>query len=344
MRPLSYLSFLLSISLFFGTASFALAAEEIAQSPEVERASQEVKDSVDALVSARDENVANDLALRINAFEKVVELSLSELKDFKVKLLLVDTDGDEDIALWKDYVLAQLDEAEKYFKAHEKSDFSDIEDVDEVKGLAGAFKKWREANYIPYTQQINDLFALQKGEAVLDVARSRAKKISKDLGKLEGADVQGVTGLQALLRQAHVFIEDGSADVLEAWDVFAERYIVPLQIKEATSTVEAATSTLERTSTSTSTDRESAFVPTTTPPFASTTVPIVAPLEAGRPEAGVAVASPGRPLTGSTSTLLSGAEEEEVLSIKDLVRISFEDVKDAYRVFIEMSRLVRSLL
>ena len=362
---------LLAFFVFFLTAQFALAEIRIAQSDAVKKAAEEVQESVDDLVTARDEDISDDLALRIDAFRKVLELSLSEAQDLKVKILLVE-DEEEDIMFWKDSVLEGLDQALEYFEAQKEVGFSEIDDVDAIKALAEEFKEWREENYMSLVAQINNFSIIRKGQKIIEIAESRASKIHKDLLKLERIGVEGSASLRELLEEAEGFIRKGVAGNGLAEELFLKQYVSQLLTstsKEAvsTSTESLSTSTLSSsTSTkaiSTSSLLSDSLLPQTT---SSEEVSIESTSSIPSDEEGTATstvlqkittlpiadeivtstATSSDVLSSSTSTLppLEADIEDQKLSIKDLVTASFQDVKGAYRIFIEMSGFVRKLL
>lgn len=296
------------------------AETPIAQSDAVQKATKEVKSSVGDLVTARDENVADDLALRIDAFKKVVDLSISETKDFKVKLLLVEKEN-KDILLWKDSTLGRLDRAIKYFEVQKDGGVSRFTSIDAIKDLAGTFKEWRDAHYVPLASEINDFFIVQKVDAITDIASGRSAKIAKDIAKLEKAGVAGASQLRTLLQKANASIDTGLGRSKNARALFLETYVRPLLV---TSTKDVSTST--SSSLLASTSLLSSFF------SASTSLP----LGTSTPETTASTISSSSPEAAPAAS--------ENASIKGLARATFQNVRDAYQIFIEMSDFVRKLL
>jgi hypothetical protein len=303
--------FALSVSVFSvfvsGSLVFAetteIAQTEIVQSEAVKQATRDVEDSVDALVDAKDDEV-DDLALRINAFKKVVDLSITEATDLKVQLVLHES-HEADLVGWSSSTLARLNSAVRYFKAQQKLDFSDIEDVASIKSLALDFKKWRDKNYVSLTEEVNDFLLLEKGSAVLAIAHTRTKKIDGDLIALGSVGIKGLDGLRTMLVDASRAIERGALEHTGARALFLARYVDPLV---ATSSSSHASSTDE--------------VILGEEELATSTVQVSA----------------------TTTAEAAPEAEDRDASIKDLITASFTEVKDAYRIFIEMSSLVRKLL
>lgn len=307
--------FVFSLAALSGGVAFAETS--IAQSDAVQKATKEVKSSVGDLVTARDENVADDLALRIDAFKKVVDLSLSEAKDFKIKLLLAEKEG-KDILLWRDSALGQLDRAIKYFEAQKDGGVSRFTSTEAIKELAGTFKDWRDAHYVPLTAGINDFLVVQKVEAIAEVASGRSAKIAKDIAKLEKAGVAGASQLRTLLQKANVSIDAGLGASKSARAFFLETYVRPLLV---TSTKDISTSTPSGLLASTS--------------------PSITPLLSLEGSSTVSITTSS---VISTSSPEAAPAANEAVSIKGLARGAFKDVKDAYQIFIEMSDFVRKLL
>lgn len=296
-----YLTILFLIALV--TPSFA-AENEVAQSKPVQKAVQEVETSVDGLVSARDENIADDLALRIDALKKVIELSLAEAKDLQVRALLIEKEPKE-MALWRESVLVKIEDAMRHFELLKKKGVAHLKDVQLVKSEAEELRVWREKNYAPALRAINDYSSLQKGREVITTAKERAQKISKDVAKLgRGARF---TELQGRLTKANTSLANGDKNLKVGEEMFQTLYILPLK----TSSTEL---------------------------IADITSSSLATLQALLPE------TTSTALAAATSSPNPKGEEIILPSIKDLVRSSFDEVKEAYQIFIEMSGLVRKSL
>lgn len=85
VKTLKTATILLALSVaFFGYALPSHAEEN-------ENALNDVKESVTNLINAKDQNDSNSLAFRIVTYKKVIDLSISEVKDVKDKLLTVET-------------------------------------------------------------------------------------------------------------------------------------------------------------------------------------------------------------------------------------------------------------
>ncbi|MDP2704543.1 MAG: hypothetical protein Q8P01_05045 [bacterium] len=323
---------LFAFSLVALPGGILLAETSVAQSDAVQKATKEVKSSVGDLVTARDENVADDLALRIDAFKKVVDLSLSEAKDFKVKLLLAEKES-KDIRFWRDSALDQLDRAIRYFEAQKEGGVSRFTSTEAIKELAGTFKDWRDVHYIPLTLSINDFLIVQKMEAITEVANGRSSKIAKDIVKLEKAGVAGASQLRVLLYKANVSIDASVEGGKNARALFLQTYVRPLLV---TSTKDVSSSSLGIVASSSLTSlspEESTSTPQTTLPVSDVqaTSSAILPLQTS-------------PNTVSSSSREAAPAANEGTSIKGLARDTFRNVKDAYQVFIEMSDFVRKLL
>lgn len=265
-----------------------------------------MQQSVDTLVVARDENVSSDLGLRIDAFKKVVTLSIAEVKEAKVKLLLAE-DGTENIKLWKEDILNRLNSVLDYLNNTEEPVLSgSVKSVETIKSMAQAFKDWRDLKYVPLLGEVEDYLVLQKGKDVISTAKSRAVKIEKDITKLKKSNPKLAFELSVLLTKANKRIGEGMEVQDRAEQKFIADYVEPIvRTRKASTTIELG--------------------------LVSTTVEI-------------SVYTPVTAATSSEATSTTGKEVLKTQSIKELVKASFQDVKDAYQVFIDMSNLVRELL
>ncbi len=300
------------LAFVFAHPVHAAENDALAQSKPVQKAVLEVQTSVDGLVTARDENITNDFALRIDAFKKVVDLSLAEAKDLQVRALLIEKDPKE-LALWREKTLAKVEDAVRHFELLKKKGFAHLKDVQAVKSEAEDFRLWREVHYTPALQAVNDYSSLQKGREILLVAKERSQKITKDLAKLGKSGLKSAD-LQSRLTKANAIIAESEKQVASGEEIFRNTYILPLTV--------------------TSTELLALLTPTSS----------LVSLLTETPNQESAPATTSTTASAATSTSPAPAEVQAPLSIKDLVRSSFDGVKDAYQIFIEMSGLVRKSL
>ena len=218
---------LLVTSLIWGAAPRAHA-----QAPAMQKAFEEVKTKLDDLVSAKDENLADDLALRIQVFKKVVEFSVEEAKTLKVKLLSTELAGvDKDaLAEWKKRTEKGLADAGRYYQdtLETLATTTTPLDLQNIKALAASFKEWRDASFIPLADEV-EKFLLASGQArALEVTSSRFAKIENDIRKLERAKIKGVDKLSALLAKARAHLETAFAAYRNAESLFAKIIAPPV--------------------------------------------------------------------------------------------------------------------
>ncbi len=266
-----------------------------AESKPVEEALENVKDGVSDLVTAKDEKDSLSFPLRAETFKRVVELSLSEAKELKLKLLAFDSITTSSlVGNWRNEMIQDLNEALSYYE-RQKELKNEPQTIEEVKALAQGFKTWREENYLPLANETNEFLLVKQEEKAIEVALKRSKKINEDLLKLQKSKILAITKnlgqLNKLLLKADSLIGESKKQNEAAYQLF-------LDSLETTSTVPAPTLLLlpqEESGTST----------------ASSTIP---------------------------------SDDVPLLSIKDLIKVSLNKIKEAYQVFIEMSSLVRKLL
>lgn len=307
---------------FIAGIGSAAAAEELAQATQVRRAVDAAKESVSALVTARDENVPNDFALRVETFKKATDLSASEARDLRVRLLLVET-RDPYLLQWKESSLNVLAEAIDYFERAKNTRLYAVRDTEQIKKLAQEFKDWRDARYVPIAGPVGDFLSVQKSKEITAVATERVSRIEKDLAKLERNTSKSANAVRALFKKASGLVAAGVQATNDADRLFYETYLLPLQ---PTSSAPQGMTFFSLLPVATSTAADA--VGTSTEPLA---VPLFDSTTSTAPQ----------------QVLFRGAAETSVpppQSIKDLMRDAFTDVKDAYQIFIEMSGLVRKLL
>ncbi|MEK7464239.1 MAG: hypothetical protein AAB617_00470 [Patescibacteria group bacterium] len=297
----------LVFSLMLSSTSLAFAAE----SSPVQKAFEGVKDQLDTLVTAKDEKSLNDVGLRIETFKKILDFSEQEAKDLKIKLLDYDEEKSPSFIYWRESAITRLNAAISHYEAQRDIiSANKITNLEGIKDLASQFKDWREGEYIPVANEINDFLIVMQEQKSILVAKKRLQKIREDLATLQKSKIKGITPLNALIKKASDFIDEGTKINNVAHDLFWSTYIFA-----NSSSTENASSTQS-----------------------SSTLAIQQPLKKDTASSSESSASS---TVSASSTIVEAAQP---LSIKDLVRDSLSKLKDAYRIFIEMSNLVRKLL
>ncbi len=324
------------IAIALVTAFSLTAGIAFAQPPNVQKALDDTKESLDDLVTAKDEDSPFDVAYRIEAFKKVIELSLSEAKDLKIKLLAFDNVDNDDLLQWKDAMITALNEAIAYYEEQQMfiSENEALMDLEIIRQTALQFEKWREEYYINICEQVQEFFFTQREQQALAIANRRWEKIERDLTRLERAGISGISKLRELLTQAGDLLLIGKEKNEEAVILFFDSYITSPLNSTSTADIEleiATTTDIMATTTD--------IIATTTETAATTTIIDISVSTTTEAETATTTADEAE----EVETALP-AQVEPQPSIRDLVRSSLKNVKGAYRVFIEMSGLVRKLL
>ena len=322
--PIFFLSALLVTAL---TGSVARA-----ETPAVQKALENVKESLDSLITTKDEQKGDDLSLRIDTYRKVLTFAIADAKDLKVKLLALEgLDENPAASAWKKEMLAKLAEAlarydsEVAFLDKNEGSLS----VVRVKSVAEAFKEWRDTEYAQTANQIKEMLIIDQQMRTLDTAGRRYEKVVEDVAKIKKAKLKGFEGLVKLLDQAGNVLTGAGKLNTEALSLFKTTYfpILDTGTSTASSTAGEATAT------------------TTEPTGPEQTTEAVGTLSIVLLES--ASSSATSTPVNSSSTASSSPEvplPTLPLSIKELVRQSLVKTKETYKVFIEMSNFVRELL
>ncbi len=288
----------------------------LAENTSVEKAVQDVRDRVDNLVTSKDEGATESLSLRIEAFKKVLDLSLAEAKDLKLKILAIEIKDDKALSTWKNAMLDALSATLSFYESQQGSLIDqDINSIEKIKTIAEEFKAWREEHYLLITNQVNDFLLIgQEGKAIA-TAQKRAKKINEDVQKLSG--IKKNADLVGLFKKAEEAIIEAVNLNRGAADSFREKYVAQYEEKpEAVPQINAQEEATSSPSSTTSHKLESGGL--------------------GQSES----------TSSATSTVPNTSAGEAVLhpSIRDLVKSSLMKVKETYQAFIEMGNFVRKLL
>ncbi len=227
----------LTLVAIFLVAPTAFAEQNTNQSSDLQKAFENVKGQLDGLITAKDENQPDELTLRITTFEKVLDLSATEAKDLKVKLLSFETNAkDKELGAWKEKMLGSSVAALKYYDAEKQSlDEDKTIDLDSIKTRAKKFKEWREANYLPVLEETNGFFLIQQESQAIQTAKKRAQKINADIQKFQKARPKAASEFLKLLSKANLLIDEADRKNLEAEGMFREMYLVETKIDASSS-------------------------------------------------------------------------------------------------------------
>jgi phosphopantetheine adenylyltransferase len=290
-------------------ASFAITEHVSAQSSAAQKALEGVKESVGTLVNAKDENNPNEIAFRTETFKKVIDFSIVELKDLRVKFLTAvgAQNASSTIGIWRDHILSRMTEASEFYEQEKKNAAGANEgvNIEKIKTDAENFKKWREDNFSPLAEEVNDFLLVEQQKNSLDTAEKRWEKIQNDIMKLKKVySAKKMQELEKLLNDAQK-MNIAARDVYErAQDLFYETYIAPFETKVTTTTVQFLAEE-EMTLHASSTESNSKM---------------------------------------SADENASSTAQTPPPSIRGLIKDSLTNVKRTYQIFIEMSGLVRKLL
>lgn len=296
-----------------------------AQSTAAQKALEEVKDSVGTLIGAKDENNPIEIGLRIETFKKILDFSITETKDLKLKLLSYDefsastSTATSSLSDWGKYSIGKLNNFLAYYdgqKTEIEKSASSIT-LENIKTRAEDFKKWREESYLPVIDEITNFLLIEQQDNAIETAENRWQKVSSDVTKLKKIKFRKINDLEKLLKTAGESIEKAKTLNKEAKELFKKIYL------------SAKDNIVEESATSSA---------TSTPPISSDNNDITQQNK--------------EPAAKKNITEMIQEEREENAeptavvqpSIRDLVKESLTKVRGAYQSFIEMSNLVRKLL
>ncbi|MEK7626584.1 MAG: hypothetical protein AAB399_00235 [Patescibacteria group bacterium] len=293
----------ISFSSVFALSASSAQAEE---TKGVQKAYENAKQYLDDLVTAKDENQADNVGLRVETFRQVLDLAKAEAKDFEFKLITVDKD--EAFEAWKKEVMDSLTK-DMVFIDSQKELLSDIKSIDlaKVKEIAKVFKIWRDEEYLPMASQIQDFLLVKQEAKAVQTAQARLQKITVDIKNIKQFKITDSKDIKNFLDKSRALIIQAAELNEKAADAFTERYI---SVGNASSTETIATSTVS------------------TPILNLATSSVLNSTSSLPAQAGPADAPTLSP----------------IVSIKDLVRSSLDKIKESYRGFVDISNLVRKLL
>lgn len=238
MRKISHIISVIIIGLFLsygGTHAYA-------QTNATQKALEGVKESIGTLVNAKDENNPNEEVFRVETFKKVVDFSILEAKDLKVKFL-ASFENPKDISsltLWRDDVLSRINAVITYYEAEKKiiNDLVTQKNSDgKIKEEAEKFKVQRETQFIPLSEEIGSFLLIEQQKESVVIAEKRREKIQNDISKLKKSFSSKKTQpLETSLDKAGKLISEARESHSKAQLLFQKEYIYPFEITKSTTT------------------------------------------------------------------------------------------------------------
>lgn len=274
-----------------------------AQTTGIQKVLESAKQTIDDFVSAKDDQQSMELPLRIKTLEQAMSLSIEEAKDLRDKLNDLDNLGNDEKA-WRNEKVKEIKVAITYFESSEKKveDESDTLSEADTKKAAENFKQWRNDNYLPVLNEVQNYFLIAQQDKTIQTTKKRWQKIDGDIKRLEKAKVKKIDSARKLLTDADGLIEESDTLNQSAKAIFFDTFITP-----TTSTATSSNST-----NSTSSDTK--------------------------------ISSLSEDINTTSTDTVSGSADTQPKSIEDLVTDSLSKIKETYKIFIDMSSLVRKLL
>ena len=237
---------------------------------------QKALKSIEDLINIKDEE-GESLAFRIKAFKQVIELAIAEAKNLKVKLISLEKLDEKELD-WQNEQIEKLNTIIEFYEKEQKT-LSEQKAVtlEWIKTKAQNFKEWREDNYFPVAEDINNFLLIQQQQKAIETAQERLKKINRDLQLFKKREIKNLKLLSDLFAKAELAITESIKLNKQATTAFWEDQKKSKLINNTTTTV------------------------------------------------------------SSTTTLSISSS----INIRDLIKESLNKIKEAYQIFIEMSKLVK---
>lgn len=225
----------------------------------VEKALEGVRQTVDDLVSAKDDKTPQELSLRIQTFRKVLELSIAEAKDLKIRLFSEEPEEKELISFHED-LAKKISEALKFYEEKNKR-FSLLErdlNLEDIRLMAEDFQNNRTTNFSIPTQTAHDYLASRQPAKILEVAKKRFDKIENDLKKM-GRN-RTTENLNSLLKKAAKDLKEAENNQILAEEKFKKDYLLPKEEKSTSTSTSVTSLKIEEIETSAATSTPTSTV------------------------------------------------------------------------------------
>jgi len=197
---------------------------------------QTTKNILDSLIISSEEQKKSEFITKLDALEKVIDLSILEAKDYISKVISLKKKESEE--LWFENILKSLGdiiifyEEQKSLLAQESQNLN----IDKIKKIAMELKTKREQKYLPLLEQVQGILLIRGGENSLEIASKRLNSIKADLQKLKLKNKEKKVVEEYILK-ASKSLEEAKALNEKAYDLFFKKYIEILVKEKETSTL-----------------------------------------------------------------------------------------------------------
>lgn len=214
---------------FVSTIGIALFVHPtLAETNPAEKAIQGVKNTVEALIEAKDKNDPKEAGARLEAYQKVLGLMLQDAKEMRIKLLSFEEGKTTTtVGIWKKNRVEALLEASKYYEK-EILVVKEFENppIEEVKTRAEDLKKWREEVYIPLAEEIQAFLLIEQQKKSIATAEGRLEKVNVDVLKLKKAKFKKIKEVEEKFLRAGTLISEAKTIWGKASREFEKRHLL----------------------------------------------------------------------------------------------------------------------
>jgi len=244
--PKFFLALAVSLIIFLPTISRA-------QTSFFQNAFKNIQESLEEFIGLKTEN-SQDFHSRVVAFEKILDLTLSEAEDLRLRLLSLEnlTKKEKEI---RDEMVSYFDEVLAFYRS-QKQDLKKLANnenvsLDDLKNLALKFKQWREKNYLPQINRIYNFLLINLEKEAISMAFNRFNKINQNLSQLKEKGVKNLKPAFELLNQADKLIQEGKKLNQESENLFWLSLTPFLESNSSTTEITSSMSEIASSTTST---------------------------------------------------------------------------------------------
>ena len=201
----------IKIILAFALA-MAFVTPSIASASTLPAARQNLNESVNQLIEARDSDSANNLSEQNNITNRkkvisdVLTLSRQEIESVRARLNATRIDRESQLWTVRKIILQWLDSEEKYFKEIEGRLNNELS-LNEVKDLAREIQNHRNEKYNANLANALDFIFALRTLRLTDIASNRWDRISSDLQRIERAGLIRVNLFAPEMSEARAMID-----------------------------------------------------------------------------------------------------------------------------------------
>ncbi len=221
-------------------AGFFLGIMVVVYGKDLKPALNNVVESLEQLIAIKNSDLSStekdsiETEAKKTAFNRILELSIEEVKNLKKKLEQFSNFPKEEFILLNQSYVSSLSDYQSYYELVRQQVNKNIS-LNELVDLAQKLQNWRETNYHKQINKITNFILIIQNQSILQVTENRLRKISRDSKAIKSLlKITKWNEADALLEEAGGFVKKARKINDDAQDLFLNQ-----EVKQSDSKIES---------------------------------------------------------------------------------------------------------